>query len=215
MNETANKCPLCGSQETTLFHKDRYRTYFMCPGCGLVHVPKQYHLSHEKEKHRYDLHNNDAEDEGYRRFLDKLVSPLVDRLNKGAEGLDYGSGPVPVLSEMLSERGFKMALFDPCYAGDRSVLERNYDFLTCCETVEHFADPEKEWKNMVGLVKKGGWMGIMTQMQESVDDFARWHYINDETHICFYSESALKWIAGKYGMKAFFYNTSVVLFQVG
>ena len=67
---------------------------------------------------------------------------------------------------------------------------------------------------MVGLVKKGGWIGIMTQMQESADDFARWHYINDETHICFYSEFTFKWIAGKYGMKAFFYSTSVALFQV-
>ncbi|MDD4872504.1 MAG: class I SAM-dependent methyltransferase [Kiritimatiellae bacterium] len=214
MSEIIYSCPLCRSSRTSLFHRDRYRTYFMCPDCGLVHVPGQYHLSHEGKKHRYDLHTNNAEDEGYRRFLAKLINPLLERLDNGAEGLDYGSGPEPVLAAMLSEKGFKMEIFDPFYADDRRTLERKYDFLTCCETMEHFVDPRKEWEQFIKLVKKGGWIGIMTQLLESADDFARWHYINDETHVCFFSGKTFEWLGKQYGVKIVLEGTSVVLGQV-
>jgi hypothetical protein len=214
MNEPMNQCPLCMCQKTDFFHKDRYRSYFMCPNCGLVHVPKLYHLSQDKEKHRYDMHCNNAEDDGYRRFLHKLIDPLVERLEKGVEGLDYGSGPEPVLAAMLREKGFKMNIYDPFYTDNTGILDRQYNFLTCCETMEHFSDPRKEWEQFLVLVKKGGWIGIMTQLLESADDFARWHYINDETHVCFYSGKTFEWLGKRYGVKIIQEGTSVVLGQV-
>jgi len=186
----------------------------MCHDCWLVHVPKEFHLSHEKEKRRYDLHNNASGDEGYRKFLSKLINPLAERLEKGSEGLDYGSGPVPVLAEMLSEKGFKIALYDPYYAVDKGVLARKYDFLACCETIEHFADPGREWEQFLRIVKKGGWIGIMTQMIETSSDFARWHYINDETHISFFSRKTFEWLGKKYGVEIFYQGSSVVLCRV-
>ena len=214
MNAEQHICPLCGSLETGIFHRDRYRDYYACKICGMVHVPFVYHLSADKQKHRYDLHHNDPSDKGYRRFLSKLVDPLVERLENGAEGLDYGSGPQPVLADMFSEKGYRMEIYDLYYAGNREVLTRQYDFLTCCETMEHFSEPKKEWEQFLAMVKKGGWIAIMTQMLEDTDDFARWHYINDETHVCFFSEKSFEWLGRKYGTEIIFESTSVVLCRV-
>jgi acetone carboxylase gamma subunit len=214
MNELARICPLCGSVGASLFHRDRYREYFRCPACGLVHVPGKYHLSPEKQKCRYDLHQNNPRDEGYRSFLARLLEPLVENMKAGAEGLDYGSGPVPVLSMLLSEKGFKMSNFDPFYAADLAVLDRKYDFVTCCETAEHFSDPAKEWKLLFGLARKGGRIAVMTQWLETVPDFPKWHYINDATHVCFYSRKTLEWLADKYCAGVSFHGASVALFRV-
>jgi hypothetical protein len=214
MNETINQCPLCLFQKTDFFHKDRYRPYFICTNCGLVHVPKLYHLTREKEKRRYDLHCNNIEDDDYCRFLSKLIDSLIERLERDAEGLDYGSGPEPVLAALFCKRGFKMDIYDPFYTNNSCVFNKQYDFLTCCETMEHFSNPRKEWEQFLVLVKKGGWIGIMTQLLESTDDFARWHYINDETHVCFYAGKTFEWLGKKYGVKIIQEGTSVILGQV-
>ncbi len=180
----------------------------------MVHVPRRYHLAEDRQKRRYDLHRNDPADEGYCRFLFKLIDPLVARLEKNAKGLDYGSGPEPVLAGIMSARGFRVEIYDPHYASNREVLAGKYDFLTCCETMEHFSDPASEWKLFMRLVRRGGWIAIMTQMLEDTDDFARWHYINDETHVCFFSEKTFEWLGGKYGTDVFIESTSVVLCRV-
>jgi len=214
MNDSKSICPLCGCPDLSQYHKDRFREYLRCGECGLIHVPEKYHVSRDKEKCRYDLHKNSGDDEGYRRFLMKLVDPLAARLDKGASGLDYGSGPTPVLVSMLEEKGFKVEKYDPFYAADVSVLGRRYDFLMCCETIEHFSNPRLEWERFIKLVRKGGWIGIMTQLTDGSKDFAHWHYINDETHIGYYSKKTFQWLDRKYGVKVFFEGMSVVLCQV-
>jgi len=214
MNDSKNICPLCRCPAVSQFHKDRFRTYLKCPECGLIHVPKEYHLSREREKHRYDLHNNSGDDIRYRGFLGKLIDPLVARLEKGSSGLDYGSGPTPVLVSMLEEKGFKMTKYDPYYAPDVSVLDRQYDFLTCCETMEHFSCPGLEWGRMAGLVRKGGWIGVMTQLVDSANDFGKWYYINDETHVCYYSRKTFQWLGRQYGVEMIHEGDSVVLCRI-
>ncbi len=119
------------------------------------------------ERARYETHENDPEDAGYRGFLDRLAAPLMERvvaeIPSGAEGLDFGSGPGPTLSIMLEERGMRMSLYDPFFAPDRSVLERTYDFVTCTETVEHLFEPRREFERFDRLVRPGGWLAIMTE----------------------------------------------------
>jgi hypothetical protein len=42
---------------------------------------------------------------------------------------------------MLAEAGHAMALYDPFFRPDPAALERDYDFITCTETAEHFHHP--------------------------------------------------------------------------
>jgi hypothetical protein len=96
---------------------------------------------------------------------------------------------------MFEERGYPMAIYDPFYAADESVLESDYDFVTATEVIEHVQRPQQSLKRMWRCVKAGGYLGIMTQLVIDQDAFAKWHYKNDETHICFYSQATFGWLA--------------------
>lgn len=85
------------------------------------------------------LHQNDIHDEGYRHF----VSPITDNIQKDFDfknsiGLDFGAGTGPVTTQILLEKGYSVNLYDPFFHPDTAVLQRRYDFIICCETMEHF-----------------------------------------------------------------------------
>jgi hypothetical protein len=176
-------------------------------------VPAAQHLSSAAERARYETHRNDPTDAAYRAFLNRLAAPLIPRLPPGACGLDYGAGPGPTLSVMLAEQGFPMSNYDPFFAPDRRALHRTYDFITCTETVEHFARPGEEFARLDALLRPGGWLGVMTQMEESDAAFADWWYARDPTHVAFYRASTMRWIAGRFRWRIESPAASVTLFQ--
>jgi len=210
-------CPLCASLDSRHFHRDRRRDYFRCVSCRLVFVPPGQHLSPAQEKAVYDQHQNRPDDPAYRRFLSRLFEPLAQRLAPGARGLDFGAGPGPTLSVMFEEAGYPMTIYDPYYAADSSVLVRrnepSYDFITATEVAEHLAAPGREFARLVTLLPEGGWLGLMTKRVNSEEAFARWHYILDPTHICFFSEASFEWLAQRLGMHVEFPAADVALLQ--
>jgi SAM-dependent methyltransferase len=158
------------------------------------------------------LHENSPEDCRYREFLSRLTNHLIPKLLPGAKGLDFGSGPGPTLSVMLEEAGFPMDIYDPYFASDTAPLERTFDFITCTETVEHFHHPAKEFQRFDRLLRCGGWLGIMTEMLESDEDFVDWWYHSEPTHVCFYKQETMAWIAIQYGWKVEYPRKNVTLF---
>src|SRR5699024_8178290 len=118
-------------------------------------------------------------------FLGRLFTPLAARLSPGAQGLDFGAGPGPTLSLIFEEAGYSMAIFDPFYAPDASVWQRHYDFITATEVVEHLAAPGREIERLLGRLRPGGWLGLMTKRVHSREAFGDWHYIRDPTHVTF------------------------------
>jgi hypothetical protein len=206
-------CPLCGARGALPHHRDAARTWLRCPACALIFVPAHHHLTAAQEKQRYDFHQNDPHDAGYRRFLAQLFEPLALRLPAGCEGLDYGCGPGPVLARMFEQAGFPMRLYDPFYAADPAALEQRYDFITCTETAEHFARPGAEWERIAMLARPGGWIGVMTSLYDYAPLFAGWHYKNDPTHVCFYARETFGWVAAKYRLAPSFLSESVILLQ--
>lgn len=199
--------------ETVRFHHEGGREYRRCPQCALTYVPSWMHLSRAEERAHYGTHQNRPDDPGYRAFLDRLATRLVPNLAAGAAGLDYGSGPGPTLSVMLEEQGFSMRNYDPYFAPDQVALNERYDFITCTETVEHFACPAREFERFDNLLRPGGWLGVMTQMLEIDTKFADWWYRHDPTHICFYREETMRWIASHYNWHMESPAPNVILFQ--
>lgn len=206
-------CPLCGGSRTSPFHRDTRREYHRCGVCGLVFVPARYFLSAEDEKRYYDRHQNHPADAGYRRFLGRLFEPLTQRLDAGARGLDFGSGPGPTLSRMLTEAGYPTAIYDPFYAPSTAVWHDRYDFVTASEVVEHLHRPMDELTRVWHVLRPGGWLGMMTKRVRDAAAFATWHYKNDPTHVSYFAESTFAWLATHWSAEVQIVGPDVVLLR--
>ena len=187
-------CPLCG-HASCFYHQDKQRVYRRCEQCSLVFVPQHYHLLAEQEKAVYDLHENKPDDPAYRQFLARLFDSMVQCLPVSARGLDFGCGAGPALQQMFAEQGFDVALYDIYYHPHRTVLDEHYDFITLTEVIEHLSEPDKVLQQLWQQLNPHGLLGIMTKLVLSPDAFSRWHYKNDPTHVCFYSEQTLDFLA--------------------
>ena len=207
------KCPLCGAAHCALFRQVDGLDYYRCQQCRLTFQAPDTLPDPAQEKAQYDLHDNNPNDDGYRRFLDQLAAPLRERLTPGARGLDFGCGPGPALATMMVEHGHPCATYDPLYAPDRSVLDQQYDFVTCTEVLEHLHQPHREWARFAQLVKPGGWLGLMTRWLTDDDAFPRWHYRRDPTHVCFWQPKTFAWLAKQQGWSVTLVGNPVVLMQ--
>lgn len=216
-SEKTTCCPLCLFEAIRPYYEDSKRSYLQCEHCDLVFVSSMYWLTPDEEKAEYDLHENNANDQGYRQFLSRLSVPLSERLDLSlvgdCKGLDFGCGPGPTLSLMLEEKGAAMALYDLFYYNDKILLDGTYDFICATEVVEHLGDPRKEFTQLFSMLKPRGWLGLMTKMVKDQQAFSRWHYINDQTHICFYSRSTFEFIAEEFDASVTFVANDVILLQ--
>jgi len=204
-------CPLCRVAEGRYFFRDS-RAYFRCPACALVFVLPHQFLSPNEEKSVYDLHENFADDPGYRRFLARVFAPMSQHVAPNSCGLDFGSGPGPTLSIMFEELGHSMELYDPFYAPDIKLLEQQYDFIVASEVVEHLHHPRVELDRLWSCLKPNGLLGIMTKRVIDQQAFSKWHYKNDPTHVCFFSTETFQWLADYWGATLTVPEDDVVIF---
>lgn len=179
----------------------------------LVFVQKQFWLGSSAEKAIYDLHENNAQDLGYRKFLSRLSIPLLNKLSLNQKGLDFGCGPGPALSFMLEEEGQNVDNYDPIYFNNQTLLDNQYDFICATEVVEHLKYPSFEFDRLFSMLKPGGWLGIMTKLVISKEAFSHWHYIQDMTHISFFSQDTFKYLATRFNAGISFIGKDVVLLQ--
>lgn len=206
-------CPLCGSDSSELYHRDRQRSYYRCPTCSLVFVPAGERLDREQEYAEYLHHENAVDDPGYRRFLRRLVGPLVERLPPGATGLDFGCGPAPALAAMLEESGHTVSLHDSFFCPDPEALMCSYDFITATEVVEHLHAPGTILDQLWSCLHDGAYLGLMTKLVRDRESFATWHYIRDPTHVCFFSQDTFRWWAAHHTAELEFAGSDVILMR--
>lgn len=199
---TAPPCPVCRAPATHRFAEfpGEGRTYWRCDNCRATLLDRAAHPDPDNELAHYLTHENRVDDPGYRAFLSRLATPLLERLAPPPlDGLDFGCGPGPALAHMLREQGHRVALYDPFFAPDPEPLARTYDFITCTETAEHFHAPAREFDRFDALLRPGGWLGLMTSFQTDDAAFPGWHYRRDPTHVVFYRRETLDLLARSRG----------------
>ncbi len=201
-----DRCPLCKSSalpitgaSAELKIVDAIERYFRCENCSAVFVPERFHLTAAEECERYGLHDNSDSNEGYRKYLfgvaesiRKLVPDMEER-----SLLDYGAGEDAVLTKILNEKNINCVAYDPNY-GELSNITGTYDLIIACESVEHFRAPYEEFALINTLLNKGAFCYIRTEMLESTPYFAGWWYKNDLTHIFFYAEKTMNYLADEF-----------------
>ena len=206
-------CNICRSNAVSSFETLDRKKYWSCNFCGGKHLDKSYFIDAAEEELRYLEHNNDIQDKEYRAFLSKLSDPLKEKLSLGAHGLDFGCGTGPALADILTQEGFKVSLYDPFFYPNKNVLSKQYDFITCTETAEHFHDPFKEFNTLNDLLKPGGWLGVMTSFLPLDEMFEDWYYRRDPTHVIFYCEKTFEVIASQRNWTCEIKSKDVVLLQ--
>ncbi len=207
-------CPLC-SDKALRWYQDRKgpRAYNRCRLCDLVFLDPSQRMDPGLEKARYEHHNNDPQDLDYRNFLAPVVNAVLPFIDKGANGLDFGSGPGPTLSVMFEEKGYKMNVYDPYFAPDKLVLMSNYDFITCTEVIEHVYEPSKTFALFNKLLNNNGVIAIMTENLCRPEEFSNWWYRKDETHVSFYSRSTFEWLGSYFHWTAHYVGSRITLFH--
>jgi len=207
------RCIVCGEFAANFFVRVNGDRYERCGACQATFLNPEQRLSIDDEHARYRQHRNDPDDKDYRRFLSKLAGPLLQRLPLPGKGLDYGCGPGPALACMLREAGHHVRLFDPLFYPGTETLEDLYDFIVCAEVIEHFHQPAEEFARLNRMLIPGGWLALMTCFQTDDNRFATWHYRRDPTHVVFFREATLRYIARRFGWRCEIPVKDVALMQ--
>ena len=204
-------CPLCD-------HPQSYplpvagKHYHRCLDCELVWLDAADHLDARAEKAVYDDHDNRVDDPGYRRFLMRAFGEVLARVPPPASGLDFGCGPGPALIAMGREAGYQMAGYDKFYADEPELLDRQYDFITSTEVIEHIADPKGALDRLWACLRPGGLLVLQTQRVLGDERFKSWRYRHDPTHIVFFAEASFRALGARWQAEVEFPYQDVVVF---
>ena len=193
----SENCTLCGEEGKPYF-SDRNHRFFSCSNCGALFRERKQWPDPSREKKRYLLHQNHLEDAGYRAFAGPILDRVRTGFDPGSLGLDYGCGHNPVISEILRQENFRVDDYDPLFFPQKVFEGKTYDFIICCEVMEHFHRPDLEFARLNTLLKRKGSLICMTDIFSDKTDFSKWYYKNDPTHVFIYREQTLDYICSNY-----------------
>lgn len=192
------ECPLCKT-EAKLFETVQERVYYKCSNCQGIFMDNSQFMSIENEKAHYSFHNNNANDLGYQNFVSPITKAILKDFNPSHNGLDFGSGTDSPIFKILQNNNYLIEQYDIFFHNYPELLDKQYDYIACCEVVEHFHHPEKEFQQFKKLLKPNGKLYIMTHLYEESIDFKNWYYIKDHTHVFIYQKETMQWIAKNFG----------------
>jgi len=106
-----------------------------------------------------------------------------------------------------------MDIYDIFYAKDERVFSKKYDFITSTEVIEHMHTPNFELIRLWDMLNKGGLLGIMTGFAPPTkQEFDKWYYKRDLTHVRFFTSQTFKHIALMLKAKIVYLEDGVVIF---
>lgn len=153
----------------------------------------------KEERLRYEEHFNDVENEGYQRFVSPITSSVLNDFSKTDKGLDFGAGTGPVISKLLKDQDYSLVQYDPFFHNFPDLLKDKYNYIVCCEVMEHFYHPKKEFELLQNLLHTKGKLYCMTDLWDESIDFHKWYYKNDQTHVFIYHINTIEWIQKEIG----------------
>lgn len=208
-------CPLCkaGTQKLGVFEAI---VYFQCKNCKGIFKHPEFYLSLRKEYGRYQLHENDVNDKAYQNFVSPITHAIQQNFSTTKTGLDFGCGSGPVAAKILNDHGYTIKLYDPFFYNLPENLDQKYDFIVCCEVMEHFHHPNKEFKLLRNLLHQSGRLYCKTEILSSktINNFKDWWYKNDPTHVFFYTTETLAWIKQHFGFLDLKIHSDYFYFQL-
>lgn len=150
----------------------------------------------------------------------ELISATIS--DSSFDMLDIGASRGELLTSFADRGGRRSALDIVIYSGlsdhlrgefiqgfiDNAQIDWShapYDLLTVFDVLEHLYDPQAAFRNLVAMVKRGGYVVIETGDVQSA--WARrygvqcWYYAGVFEHHLFWSEKSLRYAATRHGLK--------------
>jgi hypothetical protein len=156
----------------------------------------------ETALNRYKLHRNDDDNEGYHQFISGIIDRALFYAGNPKSIIDWGSGPNPLASRIMRDKGFSVFSWDPNFSSKEKPQKSFYDFGICIEVAEHFINPQKDFSAFFETLRPGAFAAIHTHLAPEGDDaFLCWWYAEDITHVSFYSKRSLELLGEEYSFE--------------
>lgn len=205
-------CRLCGGIASPWAESRQGVRYQWCAACGSIQCHPGDLPSPEVELTRYREHHNEPDNDDYRAYLDRFMrSAIAPYAAPGCHILDFGSGPSPVLSEILREEGYRVTAYDPFFAPNPAATEAGrgaWDAVVMLEVIEHLHDPQGELARLRSQITRNGLLILRTGVFDARDPatdpsaperFLAWWYRRDPTHVFFLTPRTVEWLASTFG----------------
>ena len=208
-----NPCPLCNCASEMFFQNNKI-LFHKCTNCKGVFLDKKLLPNPKTEKLRYFKHENNIEDIKYQQFVAPITNLILNDFTKNHKGLDFGAGTGAVISKILKDNNYSIKLYDPFFHNHTSLLKQKYDYIACCEVIEHFHNPNKEFELLKSLLTPNGKLYCMTNIYNKTINFIGWSYKNDPTHVFIYQKETLNYIKKEFGFENIIINNNLVVFSI-
>lgn len=105
------------------------------------------------------------------------------------------------MSDLFKKKNFSVDSYDLYYFPDMTIWSKKFNFIILSEVIEHLRDPIKEMKRIRDLLLPDGKIFIKTKLHPGDKTlFENWFYKRDITHIQFFSDESLGYLAKELSM---------------
>ena len=227
-------CPLCNSSiSAKKIFKEETRGIVTCKRCGMVYVNPRPTSEAIKQLYSIGISRWTTSKE----YIDKKTPLFKDLLSRvqmmknGGKILDVGCG-IGLFLKLARENeyeayGVDISDEDVKYAREKfrlnvhlgDLIEANYpeeffDVVTMWDVIEHLADPLYHFKEIKRILKKDGYLFILTGNIDS-DEAKRkgieWEFLNNRSHIVFFTTQTLGKFLDLAGLKMIYLPNSTIL----
>ena len=205
------KCTLC-NDSLHHFYTRLKKEYYFCSQCFSISMGVHNRMNATDEKSHYEKHENDVDDAGYQKFVSPIVEAILKQFKPHHHGLDFGSGTAPVITKMLQNQNYHVVPYDHYFENKPELLTETYNYIACCEVMEHFYDPKKEFVMLAKMLKPNGKLFCKTTLYSEKVSFDSWYYKNDLTHVFFYHEKTIAWISKNLGFSGYLIEEKLITF---
>lgn len=194
------KCHIC-SKEALSFEDPRTNIlYYHCKTCEYIFKSPKYYQDLTVQQKRYDLHQNDKNDTGYRDYYQRFLNFVLPFVGHTKNALDFGCGATSLLSEMISKNNIECDHYDPIYHPAAWDENKKYDLIVSTEVFEHLHHPKLVFEVLLNRLNDNGILAIQTQFHTNkTEDFLRWYYQHDTTHVVFFTVKTFKVLCEQFG----------------
>ena len=205
------KCKIC-SKPTEIIEAIN-KKYHFCKNCNFIFLDKNFIISNKKEEERYLKHENTIKNKDYVKIFENFIKEIEENKTNIKHALDFGCGPGNVLKNTLQDKNIKTDSYDIYFQKEKIYDSKKYDLITCTEVFEHLKNPLNTTKLLKNHLSNNGIIAIMTLFHpENREDFQKWWYITDETHISFFTPKTFEKIAFLLNLEISFINSKNMVF---